>query len=51
MSWLAQLDTRAKRTPPLAYGLYLVCKWGLVALGAFALGGVLLDRIGIWSLY
>lgn len=51
MAWLSRLDAHAARWPKPAYWSYWSVKWSLVALGAFSLGGVLLDRIGIWSLY
>lgn len=51
MAWIARLDANAARWSRPAYWSYLSLKWSLVALGAFALGGVLLDRIGMWSLY
>jgi hypothetical protein len=51
MAWLAHLDAKTRDWPPVAKGLYVVMKWALAALGAFALSRVLLDRIGVWSLY
>jgi hypothetical protein len=51
MAWLAQLDTRAQHWPPAGRWMYVAVKWTLIALGAFALGGVLLDRSGLWSMY
>jgi hypothetical protein len=51
MTWLANLDAKAKRWPVPAYIGYLGVKWYLVAVGALALAGVLADRVGIWSLY
>lgn len=51
MAWLARLDATASRWPTPAYWSYLGVKWYLIATGAIALGGVVLDRIGIWSLY
>lgn len=46
--WLANLDARAHQWPAPWLWLYLGLKWGLVALGAWALGRMLLDRFGIW---
>jgi hypothetical protein len=51
MAWLANLDARADRWPTPGRWTYIGMKWALVALGAFALLGVLADRIGIWSLH
>lgn len=51
MAWLAIWDAKVQTWPPLWQGLYLVLKWGLVGLGAFAWLGVWSDRIGLWSLY
>jgi hypothetical protein len=51
MSWLETLDSRARLWPTPWAWTYLALKWTLVALGAFALGGVLLDRSGFWSMY
>jgi len=51
MSWIARWDDRAKQWPTAGYVAYLAVKWYLVVTGAIALGGVLLDRVGIWSLY
>lgn len=51
MSWIARLDARAQRWPRARYWSYLAVKWYLIATGAIALGGVLLDRLGIWALY
>ena len=51
MAWLGRLDAHVKTWPIVPFTLYHITKWVLVALGAFALGGVWLDRLGIWSLY
>lgn len=51
MAWLAKLDARVAQWPQAARWGYVALKWYLVALGAFALGRVWLDRIGVWSLY
>lgn len=48
--WLATLDARARQWPTPWPWLYLGLKWGLVVLGAFALGAVVLDRLGIITL-
>lgn len=48
--WLANLDTRAHLWPTPWLWAYLALKWGLVALGAWALGGVLLARFGLITL-
>lgn len=50
MAWITALDTRSQHWPAPQRWLYLGVKWGLVLLGAFALGGVLLDRFGMLSL-
>jgi hypothetical protein len=51
MAWLAHLDNRARQWPrPVFFG-YLALKWYLVAMGAFALLRISLDRTGIWPLY
>jgi len=51
MPWLDRLDARAERWPaPLRMG-YRGLKWYLIALGAFALLRLSLDRSGIWPLY
>lgn len=49
--WITSLDRASRRWPRPARWLYLALKWYLVALGAFALVRLWLDRIGIWSLY
>lgn len=51
MPWIDRLDARAQTWPHAAYWSYLGVKWYLVITGAIALGGVLLDRMGLWSLY
>lgn len=51
MPWLAQLDAKAAKWPRAGFWSYLAVKWYLVATGAIALGGVVADRLGIWSLY
>lgn len=51
MPWMARLDARAQQWSRPVYWSYLSVKWYLIATGAIALGGVVLDRIGIWSLY
>lgn len=51
MAWLAKLDAKAATWPPIWQGLYLVIKYGLAGLGAFALLGVWADRLGLWDMY
>jgi len=51
MAWLARLDDRAATWAIPARLLYLTVKWGLAALGAFALLGVWADRLGFWDMY
>ena len=51
MSFLQWCDTAASRQHWIIHGLYLSVKWYLVALGAFAILRLSLDRMGLWSLY
>lgn len=51
MAWLAKLDARSETWTWPTRGVYLTVKWSLIALGAFALIRLNLDRLGIWSLY
>ena len=39
MAWLAEIDTRARRRPPVLRWPYIGTKWALIALGVYlALG-------------
>jgi hypothetical protein len=45
MSWLASLDAKAQHWPTLTRSVYVGAKWLLIALGAWVLGGLLLQRL------
>jgi hypothetical protein len=51
MAWLDRLDKKAASWPTPARWSYVALKWYLIALGAFALIRVSLDRTGIWPFY
>lgn len=54
MAWLARWDLRAASWPVFARIAYRTVKWSLVALGAYCLVGVYIQRwgwaAGIWFL-